>query len=97
VSPLVLSLASRGYSPELAKVDRKKKRRWDLHCRARGRDYFEHAKRLQGLPADFDLPGFTVTEKKIRALGNAVPLPLGRAVAGAVKRAIYGESGRPVA
>lgn len=46
-----------------------------------------NAKRLQGLPPEFDLPSFTV-EAKIRALGNAVPLVLGRAVAKAVKRAI---------
>jgi hypothetical protein len=28
----------------------------------------------------FDLPGFTVREK-VRGLGNAVPLPMGRALA----------------
>lgn len=43
--------------------------------------------RLQGLPADFDLPGFT-KEAKQRALGNGVPLPMGRAVAEAVKVAL---------
>lgn len=43
--------------------------------------------RLQGLPPDFDLPGFTKQAKQ-RALGNGVPLPMGRAVAKAVKRAI---------
>lgn len=42
---------------------------------------------LQGLSADFDLPGFTV-EEKIRALGNAVPLPMGRVLARAVRRAL---------
>lgn len=41
----------------------------------------------QGLPDSFDLPGFTVAAK-IRAVGNGVPLPMGRAVAKAVKRAI---------
>lgn len=64
-----------------------KKKRTDLHKRLRSRAYFDNAKRLQGLPADFDLPGFTVAEK-IRALGNAVPLPLGRALARAVKAAL---------
>jgi DNA (cytosine-5)-methyltransferase 1 len=44
-------------------------------------------KRLQGLPADFDLLGFTVTAK-VRAIGNGVPLPMGRAVARAVKAAV---------
>lgn len=52
--------------------------------------YFKEAVRLQGLPADFDLPPFTV-KAKVRALGNAVPLPMGRAVARAVKRAMYGD------
>lgn len=46
-------------------------------------DAFENHKRLQGLPADFDLPGFTVSAK-VKALGNGVPLSMGRAVAKAV-------------
>lgn len=41
----------------------------------------------QGLPADFDLPGFTAAGK-CKAIGNGVPLPMGRAVARAVKRAL---------
>ena len=48
--------------------------------------YFREAVRLQGLPEGWDLPPFTV-EAKIRALGNAVPMPMGRAVAQAVSRA----------
>jgi DNA (cytosine-5)-methyltransferase 1 len=44
--------------------------------------------RAQGLPADFELPGFTV-EEAIRAVGNGVPLPMGRALARAVRRAAY--------
>jgi DNA (cytosine-5)-methyltransferase 1 len=46
------------------------------------------AKALQGLPADFldDAP-FTMSGK-FEAIGNGVPLPLGRAVAQAVKRAM---------
>lgn len=43
--------------------------------------------RKQDLPDDFDLPPFTVTAK-CQALGNGVPLPMGRAVAAAVRRAI---------
>lgn len=35
---------------------------------------------LQGLPPDFDIPGFTVTAKK-RAVGNGVPYPVARALA----------------
>lgn len=44
---------------------------------------------LQGLPRDFlnDKCGLTTNAKK-RAIGNGVPLPMGRAVARAVKRAI---------
>jgi DNA (cytosine-5)-methyltransferase 1 len=48
---------------------------------------FENHKRLQGLPAAFDLPGFTAAGK-VKALGNGVPLPMGRAVAKAVKQAM---------
>jgi DNA (cytosine-5)-methyltransferase 1 len=40
----------------------------------------------QGLPDDFELPAFTV-EAAIRAVGNGVPLPMGRAMARAVIRA----------
>lgn len=47
-------------------------------------DYFAEACRLQGLPEGFDLPPFTVAAK-IKAVGNGVPLPLGRAIAAAVK------------
>lgn len=49
--------------------------------------YFRRACGLQGLPEGYDLPGFTV-EAKVRALGNGVPLPMGRAIARAVKRAL---------
>lgn len=44
--------------------------------------------RLQGLPEDFDLPPFLASEKK-RAVGNGVPLQLGRALAQAVVDAYY--------
>lgn len=44
--------------------------------------------RLQGLPGDYlDEAPFTMSGKK-RLLGNGVPLPMGRAVARAVKRAL---------
>lgn len=48
------------------------------------------ALRLQGLPADFldDAP-FTARGKNL-VIGNGVPLPMGRAIAQAVKRAIAG-------
>lgn len=48
---------------------------------------FGNHKRLQGLPADFDLPPFTVAAK-VRAIGNGVPLAMGRAIARAVKDAL---------
>lgn len=49
---------------------------------------FEASRRLQGLPESFDLPGWTVAGK-IAAVGNGVPLAMGRAIAKAVKQAIY--------
>lgn len=52
-------------------------------------DAFTNHLRLQGLPADFDLPPFTVSAK-VKAVGNGVPLPMGRAVANAVKVALSG-------
>lgn len=47
----------------------------------------------QGLPADFDLPPFTVAAK-VKAIGNGVPLPMGRVVARAVKRALDSDAER---
>ena len=49
--------------------------------------YWKIARRDQGLPADFDLPPFTVAAK-IHAVGNGVPLPMGRAIARAVRQAL---------
>jgi DNA (cytosine-5)-methyltransferase 1 len=54
---------------------------------AGGKISFEDARKAQGLPDDFDLFPFKAREK-IRALGNGVPLPLGRAIAKAVREAI---------
>lgn len=39
---------------------------------------------LQGLPADYDLPGFTLSEK-YRAVGNGVPVPMAAFLARAIK------------
>lgn len=47
---------------------------------------FEELCRLQGLPDGFDLPSFLASEKK-RAVGNGVPLPMGRALAQAIVEA----------
>lgn len=50
---------------------------------------FRELCRLQGLPDDFDLPPFLMEEKK-RAVGNGVPLAMGRALAAAVIEAYEG-------
>jgi len=56
-------------------------------CRAdRTRATLAESVRAQGLPADFELAALTV-EAAIRAVGNGVPLPMGRALARAVIRA----------
>lgn len=44
---------------------------------------FREICRLQGLPDDYDLPGFLAAEKK-RAVGNGVPLVLGKVLAEAI-------------
>lgn len=68
---------------------------WDpVKKRAHGdksRRYLRQAVIDQGLPADFDLPGFTVAGA-IKAVGNGVPLPMGRAVARAVRAAMNEEA-----
>lgn len=47
---------------------------------------FDEVKRLQGLPPDFDLPPFKASEK-VKAVGNGVPLNMGRVLAQAVLEA----------
>ncbi|WP_420799520.1 DNA cytosine methyltransferase [Ktedonobacter robiniae] len=49
-------------------------------------------RRAQGLPDDFELPSFTVAGA-VKAVGNGVPLPLGRAIAKAVLTAMSAVSG----
>lgn len=44
---------------------------------------FKELCKLQGLPEDFDLPPFLANEKK-RAVGNGVPLQIGRALVDAI-------------
>lgn len=56
-----------------------------LACDSRG---FKTVCALQGLPVSFSLPPFKTSEA-IRAVGNGVPLVLGRTVARAIRRA-YG-------
>jgi DNA (cytosine-5)-methyltransferase 1 len=52
---------------------------------------FAVARRNQGLPDDFDLPPFTVAAK-VKAVGNGVPLAMGRAVAKAVLSSAYAKT-----
>lgn len=66
--------------------DRKHKRPMGTKSRA----VFENHKRLQGLPADFDIPPFTI-EAKVKAIGNGVPLAMGRAIAAGVVAALEQE------
>lgn len=49
--------------------------------------------RLQGLPEDFLSDAPFTADGKIKAVANGVPLPMGRAIARAVKRAISIEEG----
>ncbi len=58
-----------------------------LPWNSRGAAGFTEVKRKQGLPDAFDLPGFTVAAK-CQAIGNGVPLAMGRAIAKAVKVAL---------
>lgn len=48
--------------------------------------------RSQGLPEDFFGESPLTAAGKRKVIGNGVPLPMGRAIAKAVKRAMYGES-----
>jgi site-specific DNA-cytosine methylase len=52
---------------------------------------FEHLKAIQGLPDDYDLPGFKVSAK-CKAVGNGVPYPMARAMARAVLEATATET-----
>jgi DNA (cytosine-5)-methyltransferase 1 len=50
---------------------------------------YADALRCQGLPPDFLADSPLTSEGKFRVVGNGVPLPMGRAVARAVKVALY--------
>jgi len=49
----------------------------------------EDACELQGLPRDFTEHMPFRKDAKLKAVANGVPLPMGRAIARAVKRAVY--------
>jgi len=55
---------------------------------------FRELCRLQGLPDDYDLPGFLVSEK-IRAVGNGVPLSIGRVLAEEIQRVYRDQAQEP--
>lgn len=59
---------------------------WDNSRRGKGRTWRRMAE-LQGLPDDFDIPPFKRKDLGV-AIGNGVPLPMGRAVAKAVRGAL---------
>ncbi len=63
----------------------------DKHGAAVGNDDrpFAEICRLQGLPDNFDLPPFLASQKKL-AVGNGVPMVMGRALAEAVIEAYLG-------
>lgn len=65
------------------------------HYAALARDSrpFDTLKALQGLPPDFNLPWFNVAAKK-RAVGNGVPMALGRYLAQTINKQIYGTATR---
>jgi len=88
------SAATGGHSGTLSRVDRRRvgkpgsiqEYRKGTSCL--GENYktnwaFKELKRKQGLPEDFDIPPFTVAAK-CKAVGNGVPLAMGRAIAKAV-------------
>lgn len=54
--------------------ENKHRRTWSEFCQ------------LQGLPADFELPGWSL-EAKYRAVGNGVPIPVARVLARAIRTA----------
>jgi DNA (cytosine-5)-methyltransferase 1 len=49
----------------------------------------EDACELQGLPRDFTEHMPFRKDAKLKAIANGVPLPMGRAIARAVKRAVW--------
>lgn len=92
-----------GHSGTLARVDRRRvgkpnsvrEYRRASSClgkNVKSSQTFELLKCSQGLPETFDLPGMTIAAK-CRAVGNGVPMAMGRAVAKAVLEASGGPRG----
>ena len=92
-----------GHAGTLARVDRRRARKpgsvreYRHNSSCLGQNFksnaaFQDLKRLQGLPDDFDLPGWLVAGK-CQAVGNGVPMAMGRALARAVQEYCTAESG----
>lgn len=64
------------------------KRKANAHMNTEPRDALRDHIRKQGLPADFLCDAPFTASAKVKAIGNGVPLPMGRAVAKAVKKAM---------
>lgn len=85
--PAVLAQGGKRSVPVAIGGTGKRKRAWRPVSDIPVREIFRSSCQLQGLPDGFDLPGMTVSGKMM-ALGNAVPMPMGRAIAKAVSAAM---------
>lgn len=85
--------ASDGGRAQLVKIggSGKPKRVGPAMMADRSKRTYAEACELQGLPQDFLKDAPFTHEGKRRVIGNGVPLPMGRAVARAVKKAMYPE------
>ena len=72
--------ASGGVKPGISTADRSVRAKY---LGWKTKEAYEQVRAAQGLPDDFELPPFT-RAAAIKAIGNGVPLPLGRAIAKAV-------------
>jgi len=72
----------------LGQTKAKKERQKGAGNAGKGRYRLPHACRLQGLPEDFLKDSPFTADGKLKAVANGVPLPMGLAVARAVKEAI---------
>ncbi len=79
--------ASGGVKPGIETADRNSRLKY---MGWKTKEAFQQVCRLQGLPDDFELPNFTISGA-IKAVGNGVPLPLGRAIASSVRQVMSSE------
>lgn len=88
-SPAPAVTSAREAIPVRLNSNGKEKKSFTEH--GRGERSFASMLEGQGLPPDFLADCPLTSEGKRRVLGNGVPLPMGRAVAKAVRRAMYPE------